>query len=60
MTIMTSSILGNYNKQLEEQEICYKNNRDKQHDYESINYQQISKNIVEVQIIIFLPSRSNI
>ena len=47
---MTSNILDNYNKQLqEEQEVCYKNNRDKEHDYESINSQYISNNIVEVE-----------
>jgi hypothetical protein len=49
MMIMTSNILDSYNKQLEENEICYKNNRGKEHDYESINSQQISNNIVEVE-----------
>ena len=36
---MTSeNILNDYNRQLEiENEICYKNNRGKEHDYESIN-----------------------
>jgi hypothetical protein len=46
---MTSNILDNYNKQLEKSEICYKNNRGKEHDYESINSQHISNNIVEVE-----------
>jgi hypothetical protein len=46
---MTSSILDDYNKQIEENEICHKNNRGKEHDYESINSQQISNNIVEVE-----------
>lgn len=46
---MTSNILNDYNQRLEEQEICYKNNRGKEHDYESIDSQQISKNIVEVE-----------
>ena len=49
MMIMTSNILDSYNKQLEENEICYKNNRGKEHDYESINSQQIFNNIVEVE-----------
>jgi hypothetical protein len=46
---MISEILDEYNRQLEQQEICPKNNRGKQHDYESINSQFISKNIVEVE-----------
>ena len=46
---MISNILDDYNQQLAEQEICYKNNRRKEHDYESINSQQISKNVVEVE-----------
>ena len=49
MTTMTSEILDDYNRQLEEQEICYKNNRGKEHDYESINYQFIFNNVVEVE-----------
>ena len=49
MTIMTSNTLNDYNRQLEENEICYKNNRGKEHDYESINSQYISKNIIEVE-----------
>jgi hypothetical protein len=50
MTTMTSNILNEYNRQIEEQEeICYKNNRSKEHDWESINSQFISKNIVEVE-----------
>ena len=49
---MTSeNILNDYNRQLEEQEICYKNNRGKEHDWESINSQQISRNIVETEYI---------
>ena len=46
---MTSNILNKYNRQIEQNEICYKNNRGKEHDYESINFQYISKNIVEVE-----------
>ena len=48
---MTTSenILNDYNRQLAEQEICYKNNRGKEHYYESINSQYISKNIVKVE-----------
>ena len=34
---MTYNILNDYNLQLEENGICYKNNRGKEHDYESIN-----------------------
>ncbi len=50
MRNMTSNILNDYNKKIEEQqEICYKNNRGKEHDWESINSQYISKNIVEVE-----------
>jgi hypothetical protein len=50
---MTSNVLDEYNRRIEEeQEICYKNNRaSKDHDFESINSQQISKNIVEVEYI---------
>jgi hypothetical protein len=46
-----AEILDNYNKKIEEQEICYKNNirGKKEHDYESINSQYISKNIVETE-----------
>jgi hypothetical protein len=48
--LTTSNILNDYNKKIEEQEeICYKNNRGNQHDWESINSQYISKNIVEVE-----------
>ena len=50
----TTEILDNYNKQLEEQEICYKNNRGKEHDYESVNREHISKNIVEVEYFCLL------
>ena len=46
---MTSNILNDYNRQLEENGICYKNNRGKEHDYESINSQQISKDIIEAE-----------
>ena len=49
MKNMTSEILNDYNKQLEESEICYKNNRGKQHDWESVNQEFISKNIVQVE-----------
>lgn len=45
---MTFNIFNDYNRQLEENEICY-NNRGKQNDYESINSQQISKYIIEVE-----------
>jgi hypothetical protein len=49
---MTSKILDKDNRQIEEQqEICHKNNRGKEHDYESINSQYISKNIVETEYI---------
>jgi hypothetical protein len=47
---MTSNILNDYNKKIEEQEeICYKNNRGKNHDWESVNTNQISRNIIEVE-----------
>jgi hypothetical protein len=46
---MTSEILNDYNRQLGESEICYKNNRDNQHDWEQINTQQISMNIIELE-----------
>jgi hypothetical protein len=47
---MTSNeILNEYNKKVKEQEICPKNSRGKEHDWESINSQYISKNIVEVE-----------
>jgi hypothetical protein len=48
---MTSeNILNDYTRQLlEENEICYKNNRGKEHDYESITSHYISKNIVEIE-----------
>jgi cell fate (sporulation/competence/biofilm development) regulator YmcA (YheA/YmcA/DUF963 family) len=47
---MTSKFFDKYNRQIEEQqEICPKNNRGKEHDYESINSQYISKNIVETE-----------
>jgi hypothetical protein len=47
---MTSEILEEYNRHVEEQqEICYKNNRSKEHDWESINTVQISRNIIEVE-----------
>lgn len=51
MTMTSENILNDYNRQLEEQEICYKNNRGKEHDWESINSQQISRNIVETEYI---------
>lgn len=41
MTAMTSEILEEYNRHIEEQEIGPKNNRDKQHAWEQINSQQI-------------------
>ena len=34
---MTSNVLDEYNRQIEAQEICPKNNRGKEHDYKSIN-----------------------
>lgn len=45
-----SEILNNYNKRVTEQEICPKN-RDKIHDYESINSQFIDKNVIEVEYV---------
>jgi hypothetical protein len=48
MTNTVSEILQDYNKKLEESDICYKN-IDRQHDYESINSQYISTNIIEVE-----------
>jgi len=47
---MTSEILDNYNnnRQIEEQDTCYKN---KEHDYFSINYQYLSKNVIETKYI---------
>jgi hypothetical protein len=47
MMNMTSEILDDYNTKLEEQDICYKNNRGKYHFWESLNSQQISRNIIE-------------
>ena len=46
---MTSEILDNYNKTLEEQDICPKFGR--AHDYEQLDQQFISKNIVELDLI---------
>jgi hypothetical protein len=46
--LTTSEILNDYNKQLEESEICYKNNHGNQHDWESVNREHISKDIVEI------------
>jgi hypothetical protein len=50
---MTSNVLDEDKRRIEEeqQEICPKNNRGKEHDYESINSQFISKNIVETEYI---------
>lgn len=50
---MTSNVLDEDKRRIEEeqQEICPKNNRGKEHDYESINSQFISKNIVETGYI---------
>jgi hypothetical protein len=46
---MISEILGKYNKQLEQEDICPK--FDLEHDYESIHTFQISKNVIEVEYI---------
>ena len=46
---MTSEILDN--QQLEEQEICYRNNKSKEHDYFAINYQYLSKSVIETEYI---------
>ena len=52
MMIMTSNIINDYNQRIEQQQdLCPKNNRGKEHDYESINSQFISKNIIETEYI---------
>ncbi len=45
----TSEILDNYNRQLEEQDICPKFGG--AHDYERLDQQFISKNIVELDLV---------
>ena len=48
---MISEILENYNKKLDQEDICYKNNRGKEHDYFAINYQYMSKSVIETEYI---------
>jgi hypothetical protein len=47
--LTTSEILDNYNRQLEEQDICPKFGG--AHDYERLDQQFISKNIVELDLV---------
>ena len=46
---MISEILEQYNKHVSDSEICFKNNSDNEHDYESINRTYIIKNIIEIE-----------
>jgi hypothetical protein len=51
--LSVSEILNDYNKRVTEQEVYPKNNNGKEHDYESINSQFISKNVVEVEYFVW-------
>ena len=46
---MISEILDEYTLQLDQEDICYKNNRSKEHDWEAVNREHISRNIIETE-----------
>jgi hypothetical protein len=46
---MISDILTSYNQQIEDSEICYKNTVNRQHDWEGVNIEYITSEIVETE-----------
>ena len=44
----TENILSDYNRQIVDSEICFKNNRDQQHDWESVSRENITNEIIEI------------